>query len=546
MARWPAWLWGIAIRRLISRLRQRADFRLGPALLESDHQEISAEERVLLRLENVDVGSAMARISPELRVVLQLTVLDGLSTREAAVLLGIPRGTVKSRLQTRPGDDEGGAGMSRQSTPTWHLDEATLRAYVDGRPLTVVGASVEAHLVDCPDCRMRLGEVMPHEVVDRAWSAIRAHVEAPRRSLPERLIRRLGISTETARLLVAVPAFRGAWLLGLFLVTLFAGLAALFTGKYGLVLFLIVAPLAPVAGVAASFGGDADPCHELVTVTPHPAVRMLLLRTAGVLVTSLPITLLAGLALPGPAWLGVAWLTPASRGGRAHPAAHAPVRLHRDGHDSRRLLVRRRGHGRPSQRPRRGGRARHAADLHPPDPGRGHCPRPASTLLRSPGKAVMNTVTLNGLGKSYGRTAALCGVDLALAPGITGLLGPNGAGKTTMLRVLATALAADTGSVRILGEDPTTTEGRVAVRRRLGLCPAGDRVPPRLHGLRVRGLPGDPQAVDRSPDPAPGGAPGDRPGRADRRRPQTGAAPSLEASGAESCWPKRCSDIRTC
>ena len=98
-ARSPAWLWGIAIRRLISRLRKRADFRLGPALVESDIQEISAEERVLLRLENVDVGSAMARISPELRVVLQLTVLDGLSTREAAVLLGIPRGTVKSRLQ---------------------------------------------------------------------------------------------------------------------------------------------------------------------------------------------------------------------------------------------------------------------------------------------------------------------------------------------------------------------------------------------------------------------------------------------------------------
>ncbi len=62
-------------------------------------------------------------------------------------------------------------------------------------------------------------------------------------------------------------------------------------------------------------------------------------------------------------------------------------------------------------------------------------------------------------------------MDLALAPGITGLLGPNGAGKTTMLRILATALAADRGSVRILGEDPTTTDGRVAVRRRLGYVP---------------------------------------------------------------------------
>jgi len=95
----PAWLWGIAIKRLISRLRKRADFRLGPALVEGDTTDISAEERVLLRLEHVDVGGALERISPELRVVLQLTVLDGLSTREAAILLGIPRGTVKSRLQ---------------------------------------------------------------------------------------------------------------------------------------------------------------------------------------------------------------------------------------------------------------------------------------------------------------------------------------------------------------------------------------------------------------------------------------------------------------
>lgn len=95
----PAWLWGIAIKRLISRLRKRADFRLGPALVEGDTTDISAEERVLLRLEHVDVGGALERISPELRVVLQLTVLDGLTTREAAILLGIPRGTVKSRLQ---------------------------------------------------------------------------------------------------------------------------------------------------------------------------------------------------------------------------------------------------------------------------------------------------------------------------------------------------------------------------------------------------------------------------------------------------------------
>jgi len=83
----------------------------------------------------------------------------------------------------------------------------------------------------------------------------------------------------------------------------------------------------------------------------------------------------------------------------------------------------------------------------------------------------MTTITLDGIGKTYGRVAALTEVDLALSSGITGLLGPNGAGKTTMLRILATALAADRGEVRVLGEDPATPAGRVAVRRRLGYVP---------------------------------------------------------------------------
>jgi RNA polymerase sigma-70 factor (ECF subfamily) len=95
-----AWLWGIAIRRLVSRLRRNTTglMNLGPALLDRDAVDVSAEEEVLLTVEYSDLGTALARISPELRVVLQVTVLDGLSTREAALLLGIPQGTVKTRL----------------------------------------------------------------------------------------------------------------------------------------------------------------------------------------------------------------------------------------------------------------------------------------------------------------------------------------------------------------------------------------------------------------------------------------------------------------
>lgn len=40
----------------------------------------------------------MQKLSPELLAVVQATVIDGLSTREADELLGIPSGTVKSRM----------------------------------------------------------------------------------------------------------------------------------------------------------------------------------------------------------------------------------------------------------------------------------------------------------------------------------------------------------------------------------------------------------------------------------------------------------------
>ena len=81
------------------------------------------------------------------------------------------------------------------------------------------------------------------------------------------------------------------------------------------------------------------------------------------------------------------------------------------------------------------------------------------------------TVTTRDIGKRFGPKVALAGVDLDLAPGITGLLGPNGAGKTTLLRILATVLAADRGDLSVLGEDPSTADGRLAVRRRLGYLP---------------------------------------------------------------------------
>ncbi|MFE9818169.1 RNA polymerase sigma factor [Streptomyces sp. NBC_00236] len=96
------WLWVIAARRLVDAQRSRARTERVAKAEHADGAQWaaavpSAEDRVLAGLEYGDVGAALDRISPELREVLRATVIDGLTTREAARLLGIPEGTVKTR-----------------------------------------------------------------------------------------------------------------------------------------------------------------------------------------------------------------------------------------------------------------------------------------------------------------------------------------------------------------------------------------------------------------------------------------------------------------
>ena len=92
-----AWMWGIAIRRLVSRLRIRRDVVLMRDPAAPGAASLVVEDELLQGVEYGDLGRAMAALSPEMRAVIQATVLDGLTTREAASLLGIPQGTVKTR-----------------------------------------------------------------------------------------------------------------------------------------------------------------------------------------------------------------------------------------------------------------------------------------------------------------------------------------------------------------------------------------------------------------------------------------------------------------
>jgi len=63
-------------------------------------------------------------------------------------------------------------------------------------------------------------------------------------------------------------------------------------------------------------------------------------------------------------------------------------------------------------------------------------------------------VSVAGLRKTFGPKVVLDGIDLTVTEGtVFALLGPNGAGKTTMVRILATLLQPDSGSIRVAGHD---------------------------------------------------------------------------------------------
>jgi len=79
-----------------------------------------------------------------------------------------------------------------------------------------------------------------------------------------------------------------------------------------------------------------------------------------------------------------------------------------------------------------------------------------------------SAITAAGLRKAYGDHLVLDGVDLDVAEGtIFALLGPNGAGKTTIVQILSTLIGADSGELRVAGEDPARDPD--AVRAAIGV-----------------------------------------------------------------------------
>jgi ABC-2 type transport system ATP-binding protein len=78
-------------------------------------------------------------------------------------------------------------------------------------------------------------------------------------------------------------------------------------------------------------------------------------------------------------------------------------------------------------------------------------------------------IEADGLSKRFGKVQALSELTLTLPAGqAVAILGPNGAGKTTFLRMVATLLAPDAGTLLVDGHD--VVQDPMAVRRLIGLA----------------------------------------------------------------------------
>jgi hypothetical protein len=144
--------------------------------------------------------------------------------------------------------------------------------------------SIEVHLEGCADCRARLAGSTPaasRALIAEVASALDRQIAAG----PAPRSRTLFRTTVRRRWFVA------ALLPWVAMTAAVLGTAALLSHYLPELpsIVLLLAPLAPLPGVAAAWNRRLDPAWELIAATPSAGLTMLLRRTAVVLVLVIPV-----------------------------------------------------------------------------------------------------------------------------------------------------------------------------------------------------------------------------------------------------------------
>ncbi|WP_329114932.1 zf-HC2 domain-containing protein [Streptomyces sp. NBC_01353] len=153
--------------------------------------------------------------------------------------------------------------------------------------------ALEAHLEACRVCRDRLSAAVTAQapavaaLVDTVWSGL-----GPQLTVTATMPRRPRWSAWLSAWMTPVMV---PWLAMVVSVTLLALLLDLVgTGSSEVSLVLLLAPVLPVLGVAASWARGLDPAYELTASAPRAGLYLVLRRTASVLAVVVPVLLVAG------------------------------------------------------------------------------------------------------------------------------------------------------------------------------------------------------------------------------------------------------------
>lgn len=200
---------------------------------------------------------------------------------------------------------------------TWHVDEWVLTAYARQQLAPLQRASVEAHLSACPMCRDGLTRVAAGSagavVFESLWDRVQLGVEHSPAARPTRWLRRIGIAEPDTVVVRQIGRQSLQWTIATTMMLVVAALAAALgisdSTQAG---FVALAPLLPPLGVAATFRSTPPSTAVLELTSPLSPARLLLWRTAYVIATAIPASVVLGAIIPGDTWLAVAWLLPSA------------------------------------------------------------------------------------------------------------------------------------------------------------------------------------------------------------------------------------------
>lgn len=93
----------------------------------------------------------------------------------------------------------------------------------------------------------------------------------------------------------------------------------------------------------------------------------------------------------------------------------------------------------------------------------------------------MSLLNVNNLSAGYGEVDVLHGISLKLEKGeLVSTIGPNGAGKSTLLRSISGVITPDEGTLKLEGNDITSSEPENTIRMGMSYVPQDDNIFPSL------------------------------------------------------------------